>query len=240
MEPIIIETDDEEIFSVEKDVREEIMEKDIKEEKTKEYFRKNGSLKSRTTTSETISERIIKRKIHNGIITKLEEEDEEEEEEEEEEKIEIITAPRCFVSKGERVISDYLKKNNITFIPQKRYKNCRYKYPLPFDFYLPDNNILIEYDGKQHFIPDGRMVRHEDFQTHVQKDTIKLKYAIENGTTLLRISYLETSNISQILEEVLNDENMDSYRFLYDILNICNIKVLTHYCKQMESATKKK
>jgi very-short-patch-repair endonuclease len=242
-EPIILsETDNEETISIEKDIREEIVEKDIRAEKVKECFRKNGSLKCRTTITETISERITKRNIHNGSIISKENDDDEvedDDEEVEEEKVEIITAPRCFVSKGERVISDYLKKNNITFIPQKRYKNCRYKHPLPFDFYLPDNNILIEYDGKQHFIPDGRMVTVEDFQKHVQKDTIKLKYAIGNGITLLRISYLETDDIAQILDEVLNDENMDSYRFLYDILNICNIKVLTHYCKQMENATKK-
>jgi very-short-patch-repair endonuclease len=231
---------EDEIISLEKDVREEIIEKDIIIEKVKEYFRKNGSLKSKETISETISERIVKRNIHNGSINKTpdDDDDDEDEEEEEEEKIEIVAVPKCFISKGERVISDYLKKNNITFIAQKRYKNCRYKHPLPFDFYLPDNNILIEYDGKQHFIPDGRMVRAEDFQKHVQKDTIKLKYAIDNGMLLLRISYLETDDINQILDEVLKDENLTSYKFLYDIINICNIKVLTHYCKQMENATK--
>lgn len=34
-----------------------------------------------------------------------------------------------------------------------QYNECRLIYPLVFDFYLPDYNICIEYDGIQHFKP---------------------------------------------------------------------------------------
>jgi len=34
----------------------------------------------------------------------------------------------------------------IKYINQKRFKKCKNKLPLPFDFYLPDLNICIEYD----------------------------------------------------------------------------------------------
>jgi len=50
-------------------------------------------------------------------------------------------------SKGERKIKIFLKDNNIKFISQKRFNNCRNKYTLPFDFYLPEYNICIEYNG---------------------------------------------------------------------------------------------
>jgi len=47
-----------------------------------------------------------------------------------------------------------LIKNNINFISQYKFKDCIFpdtKYPAIFDFYLPDKNICIEYDGEQHF-----------------------------------------------------------------------------------------
>jgi len=226
--------DEEDIITFEKDINEEIIEKDITVTKIEESYRKNLTLKIRITTTETIVERIIKRQITNGAKGKISEDSIDSEESSNK----IVDAPRCFVSKGERVITEYLKKHHIKFVPQKRYKNCRFKHPLPFDFYLTDRNLLIEYDGKQHFFIDGRMTKAEDFEKHTQKDMIKLKYAIENNIVLLRISYLETEIIPDILDEVLNEENLDCYQFLYDIKNICNIKVLSHYRKQMEDATK--
>jgi len=42
---------------------------------------------------------------------------------------------------------------DIEYIKQKRFEKCRNKLPLPFDFYLPNENICIEYDGIQHFKP---------------------------------------------------------------------------------------
>ena len=41
--------------------------------------------------------------------------------------------------------------NNINYIREKRFKDCKNIKPLPFDFYLPEKNICIEYDGEHHF-----------------------------------------------------------------------------------------
>ena len=59
--------------------------------------------------------------------------------------------PHCRDSKGEKIINEFLNKKNINFISQKRFSNCRHILPLPFDFYLPDYNICIEFQGIQHF-----------------------------------------------------------------------------------------
>ena len=59
--------------------------------------------------------------------------------------------PICKNSKGELAISKILKLNNILYIPQYTFKDCKNILPLPFDFYLPNNNICIEYNGKQHY-----------------------------------------------------------------------------------------
>ena len=55
--------------------------------------------------------------------------------------------------KGENKIMDFLRNNNIEFIPQYVYEECKYIQPMPFDFYLPKYNLCIEYDGEQHFKP---------------------------------------------------------------------------------------
>lgn len=58
----------------------------------------------------------------------------------------------CRRSKGEDLICSLLDSLQIKYEREKRFKDCRYKNTLPFDFYLPDYNICIEYDGEQHFV----------------------------------------------------------------------------------------
>ena len=58
---------------------------------------------------------------------------------------------KCKNSKGEKRIAEILMKFGIRFTEQKRFSDCKINYTLPFDFYLPDYNVLIEYDGRQHY-----------------------------------------------------------------------------------------
>ena len=46
-----------------------------------------------------------------------------------------------------------MNSKNIIFLPQHRFKDCVDKIPLPFDFYLPDYNTCIEFNGIQHYKP---------------------------------------------------------------------------------------
>ena len=59
--------------------------------------------------------------------------------------------PICSESKGERSIRIILKNLNIKFESEKKFCDLRHKYCLFFDFYLPDYNACIEFDGEQHF-----------------------------------------------------------------------------------------
>lgn len=54
---------------------------------------------------------------------------------------------------GETVINDYLNELNINHIWHYSFSDCRDKNALPFDFYLPDYNCIIEFDGNHHFEP---------------------------------------------------------------------------------------
>jgi hypothetical protein len=98
--------------------------------------------------------------------------------------------PKCSSSKGENRIRSYLIQNNILFEEQKRFKNCKNKLPLPFDFYLHRYNTLIEYDGELHFNKSRRKNSNEKFQKTIKHDKIKNNYCAENGINLIRVSYL--------------------------------------------------
>jgi very-short-patch-repair endonuclease len=103
--------------------------------------------------------------------------------------------PYCKQSKGERDIIKYLKENNIKFISQKRFNDCRDKKPLPFDFYLPELNICIEFDGEQHFKSKSVFGGDKEFENRVRRDVIKTNYCDKTGIKLIRIKNNETINL---------------------------------------------
>lgn len=114
---------------------------------------------------------------------------------------------KCNDSKGEVKIKKYLESNKIEYVQQYRFEDCRNAKPLPFDFYLPSQNICIEYDGKQHYELvnfSGKMTeikmtkRLEDCR---ENDNIKTQYCRNNNIKLIRIPYWEFENIESILIE---------------------------------------
>ena len=108
--------------------------------------------------------------------------------------------PVCDESKGEKAIRTYLEKNNIEFIQEYRFDDCKYKYTLPFDFYIPKYNLCIEFDGIQHFEARDYFGK-EIFEETRNRDKIKNKFCERNGISLLRIPYWELDNISKILDK---------------------------------------
>ena len=116
--------------------------------------------------------------------------------------------PVCVQSHGERSIINWLQNNSIEFIPQYKFDDCRDIEPLPFDFYLPQFNICIEYDGEQHFRPvnfggisdEHAVINLKKTQSH---DNIKNDYCQQREIVLVRISYLDKNNISIILDNII-------------------------------------
>ena len=98
--------------------------------------------------------------------------------------------PKCLESKAEREISFFLKDISIKYISQKKFVGCRNKRQLPFDFYLPELNMCIEFDGEQHY-RQHKVWGYEKFQQTQINDKIKTTYCLENNIKLVRIKYDE-------------------------------------------------
>ena len=90
-------------------------------------------------------------------------------------------------SKGEKYIDCYLCNHNINYIPQKTFHDLKDKKLLSYDFYLPDYNILIEYQGIQHYEP--RFGDSNYFEIQKLHDKLKREYAKNNGYKLLELKY---------------------------------------------------
>ena len=97
--------------------------------------------------------------------------------------------PICKLSKGEKEVKNWLEGKCIEYIQQHKFDDCRYKKPLLFDFYLPKNNICIEYNGRQHYEENEFFGGKLGFLEYIKRDMIKQKYCEKNGIKLFTIRY---------------------------------------------------
>lgn len=112
--------------------------------------------------------------------------------------------PECnTTSKGEEKIKEILIKYNIKFNQQYLFNDCRNTRPLPFDFYLPQYNITIEYDGRQHYKLDCFNMNLLDLMNLKYNDNKKTQYCNNNNIKLIRIPYWDFNNIEKILKKEL-------------------------------------
>lgn len=94
-------------------------------------------------------------------------------------------------SKMEENVIQYLDELKIINYREKTFEDCKDKHLLPFDFYLPDKNICIECQGKQHFISIEYFGGEERLQYTKLHDKIKRDYCEKNGIILIELNYDE-------------------------------------------------
>lgn len=97
--------------------------------------------------------------------------------------------PKCNMSCLEEEVSLLLKENNIIFEEQKTFDWLKYKNNLRLDFYLPDYNIAIECQGKQHFEAIDIFGGNRNFQVTIERDNKKRELCQKNNITLLYYSH---------------------------------------------------
>ena len=107
----------------------------------------------------------------------------------------------CKSSKGEIRIGNYLKMKSIAFAPEHYLTG---KDKMYIDFYLPEYNIGIEYDGIQHFYPIEFFGGKVAYDKTLLRDKLKNEYCLDNNIILHRIPYTELDNIEIKLDNILN------------------------------------
>jgi very-short-patch-repair endonuclease len=117
---------------------------------------------------------------------------------------------------GENIISEILSSKNIKYFEQKSFDGLKYKSNLYFDFYLPDYNLCIEFDGMQHKKAYYFFGGENALKERVLRDEIKNNYCKSNNINLLRlnfqVNYLTKERISKNIEEKI-----------FETLNDCKI-----------------
>lgn len=99
--------------------------------------------------------------------------------------------PCCNTPKGEVIINKILKSLGINYEPQKTFDGLKDKSYLSYDFYIQDQNILIEYQGIQHYRPVALWGGENQFKTQQKHDKMKADYAKSNGYKLIAVPYTE-------------------------------------------------
>jgi len=112
-------------------------------------------------------------------------------------------------SKGESMVRVYLEKNNVSFKQYHKLKGCFSEINgkcilLTFDFYLPEQNAVIEYDGEQHYKPVERFGGEQTYKRQLILDNIKNVFCNNTGIKMIRIPY--TVKKPKDIERLLNSE----------------------------------
>ena len=113
--------------------------------------------------------------------------------------------PKCKNYKNEKLIRSILIRNNINFEEQKSFEGCSFKNKLKFDFYIPEHNTCIEYDGEFHF--QNRFNNQQKFLTQKIRDQIKNNFCEENNIKLIRISFKEKNKIEEIINGLIQNRS---------------------------------
>ena len=95
--------------------------------------------------------------------------------------IPFTTARNYNSSPMEKLLEIELDSKKVRYYREVMFKFCinpKTGFQLRYDFYIPDKNILIEYDGKEYHLTDK--IR--------ERDSVKDKFAKSNKIKLIRLS----------------------------------------------------
>lgn len=113
-------------------------------------------------------------------------------------------------SLGETKIKQILDENNIKYIEQYRFNDCKNIKPLPFDFAIFDDNdtlmSLIEYQGDIHFKTTSGWNDEKHLLSLQKRDEIKRQYCKQNNIKLIEIPYTDYNKLNiEYIKRVLYD-----------------------------------
>lgn len=95
-------------------------------------------------------------------------------------------------SKYEEFVQGILDKYNVKYYQEYSFERCKNKFPLKFDFFLPEHNVCIECQGQQHYHPVPFFGGEERFSTVKTNDQIKADFCKMQNIILLCLPYTIT------------------------------------------------
>ncbi len=114
---------------------------------------------------------------------------------------------KCKSYRGEEKILKYLCNNGIMHNYQKTFSDLRGigRGLLSYDFYVKSHNLLIEYQGIQHYEPVDYFGGEEQLKIQQEHDKRKRDYAELHNINLLEIRYDE--DVDTLLDKYFNNIN---------------------------------
>lgn len=107
-------------------------------------------------------------------------------------------------SSRERLIDAFLNELGIEYVAEYRFEDCVDINALPFDFYLPRYNTVIEYQGAQHYKSVDMFGGEDAFETRRKHDAIKRDYCKTHNISLLELPYsLNDEEIKSAITNVI-------------------------------------
>ncbi len=114
--------------------------------------------------------------------------------------------PICYYkkSKGEVIITQFFELNKIDYQKEFSFSDLPNK---KFDFFLPEFNSIIEYDGIQHFKAVDFFGGEQGFKDTQRRDIEKNQYCLDHHIKLFRIPYTDFEYINQILHMIFKEKS---------------------------------
>ncbi len=105
----------------------------------------------------------------------------------------IKGCPSCEKTRslGEARLERFFREHHIQYQTQKRFLDCKDELMLPFDFFLPQYNTCVEFQGEQHYNSKS-LLYSEKLLYH---DSLKREYCNLNGISLIEIPYFDINKI---------------------------------------------
>jgi hypothetical protein len=103
------------------------------------------------------------------------------------------------------MVAERLVLFNIKFKRQWKFKSCKYKRSLPFDFVIKtiDGIKIIEYQGEQHYMPIKAFGGEARLNIVKKRDIIKKEFCEKLGIPLLAIPYWEYNNVENLVKDFI-------------------------------------
>lgn len=133
--------------------------------------------------------------------------------------------PFCEASSKEQLLHDFLESIGVKYLFQATFSGMQYKQKLSVDFYLPEYDVVIEYNGKQHY---QVWKSKRELELCKTRDFIKKKFLENHNIQVVKYSFKEGVQFAKKnLIRILRTRTPSQYNGPYD-----NILPITPFYKR--------